>query len=188
MNLFKQLKPFVSLFVKYFILNDVVNRIPCHDLRLLYCKLMGAQIGKGSRYDLHCYLRGLEHLSIGNYSHINRGCLIDARGGISIGSSVSVSFGVNIISDSHDLQSPIFELKRGPIVIGDYAWIGPNSIILKNVHIGKGAVVAAGAVVTKDVPPYSVVGGVPAKIIGSRVKELSYRCMELKGLNRFRFQ
>lgn len=184
----KQLKHIAGMFVKYFMANDVVNHIPCHDLRLLYCKMLGAKIGKGSRYDLHCYIRGMENLSIGKYTHINRACYIDARGGVRIGNSVSISFKANIISDGHDPQSTTFELKRGKIVIDDYVWVGPNAVILKNVHIGEGAVVAAGAVVTKDVPPYTIVGGVPAKVIGTRVKGLHYKCMELKGLNRFRFQ
>lgn len=188
LTFFKQLKHFVGTFIKYFMVNDIINYIPCHDLRLLYCKILGAEIGRGSRYDLHCYLRELEKLKIGNYSHINRGCLIDARGGVTIGNSVSISFKVNIISGGHDPQSQTFENKRGHIVIDDYVWVGANATILKNVHIGEGAVVAAGAVVTKDVPPYTIVGGVPAKIIGNRTRGLHYKCLESHGLNRFRFQ
>lgn len=64
--------------------------------------------------------------------------------------------------------------KRGPINIGDRAWLGSHCVILDQVNIGEGAVVAAGAVVTKDVPPFAVVGGVPAKIIGERSKDLRY--------------
>lgn len=176
------------MLIKFLLYNDVVNHIPCHDLRNLYSKMLGAKIGEGSRYDLHCYLRGLENLVIGDWSHINRGCLIDARGGVKIGSSVSISFRASLISDGHDPQSPTMETKRGEIVIDNYVWIGPNTTILKNVHIGEGAVVAAGAVVTKDVPPYTIVGGIPAKEIGLRVHNLNYKCLYLKGLDRFRMQ
>lgn len=184
----RQIKHFGGMFIKYFMVNDIINHIPCHDLRLLYCKILGAKIGKGSRYDLHCYLRGFEELKIGNYSHINRGCLIDARGGVTIGNSVSISFKVNIISGGHDPQSKTFENKRGHIMIDDYVWVGANATILKNVHIGEGAVIAAGAVVTKDVPPYTIVGGIPAKVIGNRTRGLNYKCLDLHGLDRFRFQ
>ena len=86
-------------------------------------------------------------------------------------------------TDQHDYNDPDFKLKngkRGPIRIGDRAWIGPNVIILHSVTIGEGAVVAAGAVVTKDVPPYTLVGGVPAKVIGERNRRLRY---EFKGNN-----
>ncbi|MFK1641101.1 DapH/DapD/GlmU-related protein [Bacteroides fragilis] len=64
--------------------------------------------------------------------------------------------------------------KKKPVVIEDRVWIGPNAIILHSVTIGEGAVVAAGAVVTKDVPPFSIVGGIPAKVIGSRNSNLKY--------------
>lgn len=174
--------------IKFYIFNEIINKIPCHDLRLLYCKLLGAQIGKGSRYDLHCYLRDVKQLRIGNYTHINRGCIIAARGGISIGNSVSISFNVSLISDGHNPQSKTFKHESAPIIIDDYVWIGPNVTILKNTHIGEGAVIGANAVVTKDIPPYTIVGGVPAKIIGYRTKYLRYKCLDLKGIRRFRFQ
>ena len=63
-----------------------------------------------------------------------------------------------------------------PIVIDDYAWIGVGAIILQDVHIGKGAVVCAGAVVTKDVGDYEIVGGTPARKIGERTHSLDYYC------------
>lgn len=62
----------------------------------------------------------------------------------------------------------------GSVTIGNRAWIGPNVIILRNVTIGEGAVIAAGAVVSHDVPPYTLVGGVPAKVIGKRPTDLKY--------------
>ena len=64
-----------------------------------------------------------------------------------------------------------------PITIEDYVWIGVGAVILQNVHIGKGAVICAGAVVTKDVGDYEIVGGVPAKKIGERTEDLDYRCL-----------
>jgi acetyltransferase-like isoleucine patch superfamily enzyme len=75
----------------------------------------------------------------------------------------------------HDPQSPDFATVGGPVTIEDYAWVGCRVVILPGVCIGKGAVVAAGAVVTKDVPPYAIVGGVPARTIGERAPDLRYQ-------------
>lgn len=117
------------------------------------------------------------NLRIGNYTHINRGCTIDARGGITIGNNVSVSHGVTLLTGTHDYRSPHFRAAYLPITIDNYAWLGANCTILSNVHVGEGAVVAAGAVVTHDVDPYTIVGGVPAKKIGTRPRGLDYHCI-----------
>lgn len=74
----------------------------------------------------------------------------------------------------HDIDDPYFVGTEAPVHIGDYAWISSRATILPGVRIGNGAVVAAGAVVTKDVPDYTVVGGVPAKLIGVRNNQLKY--------------
>jgi acetyltransferase-like isoleucine patch superfamily enzyme len=102
---------------------------------------------------------------------------LDARANLTIGDSVSISHRVNIITGSHDYQKPDFPSNKKPIVIDDYVWIGVGATILSGVHIGKGAVVCAGAVVTHDVRPYTVVGGIPAHEIGVRNKDLNYRCV-----------
>ena len=75
----------------------------------------------------------------------------------------------------HDIDSPAFDVSGGTVVVEDYAYIGPRAIILPNVRIGYGAVVAAGAVVTQNVLPYAVVGGVPARFIRERPHDLDYR-------------
>ncbi|MDR0792472.1 MAG: acyltransferase, partial [Chitinophagaceae bacterium] len=101
-------------------------------------------------------------------------CFFDGRNGITIGNKVSISHKVTLITESHDTDSPTFDTIRGKIIIEDYAWIGVNATILQGITIGEGAVVAAGAVVTKPVAPYTVVGGVPAKKIKDRVQNLNY--------------
>lgn len=159
-----------------FILNDVVSYIPCHYLRILYCKLIGIKIGKSTTVNMHQYILEPSRLSIGNNTHINRGCILDARGFLSIGDSVSISYNVAIMTGSHDSMSPTFSGRHLPIFIEDYVWIGVGAKILNDVRIGRGAIVAAGSVVTKDVPPYSIVAGIPAKPIGERIKELDYKC------------
>lgn len=88
---------------------------------------------------------------------------------IRIGANAVVSEGAYICTASHDITSPVFELKTAPIEIGDMAWVCSRAIVLPGVKIGEGAVVAAGAVVTKDVEPWTIVGGNPAKEIGRRV-------------------
>jgi len=115
-------------------------------------------------------------VTIGHATHINRGVLLDGRGIVKIGNCVSISHRAAFVSAGHDTQSPTFGYRSAPITICDYAWIGVNATILKGVTIGEGAVVAAGAVVTKDVEPYTIVGGVPAKKIGERPRGLNYKC------------
>lgn len=96
--------------------------------------------------------------------YINNKATIDCFDSITIGNRVAISKGVTIRdSDNHSINGN--KRVSAPIIIGDNVWIGLNATILKGVHIGSGAVVAAGAVVTKDVPKNALVGGVPARII-----------------------
>ena len=105
---------------------------------------------------------------IGDYTWINRNCTLDIRGGLTIGANVSISPEVTILTVMHDIKDAGFATADGEVVIHDRAWIGTRAMILPNVTIGRGAVVAAGAVVTKDVPDMTVVAGVPAKPMGVR--------------------
>jgi acetyltransferase-like isoleucine patch superfamily enzyme len=113
-------------------------------------------------------------LVIDESSVIGHNVILDARKGLKIGKNVNISSEAMIWTLHHDYNSAEFAAVGGQTVIDDYAWICARSIILPGVHIGKGAVVAAGAVVHKDVPEYTVVGGVPAKHIANRTKDLSY--------------
>jgi len=94
---------------------------------------------------------------------------------LKIGNNVSIAGEVRIYTMEHDIDDPDFREIGGPVVIEDYTVIGTRVIILPGVRIGKGAVVASGAVVTKDVPEYTVVGGVPAEFIKERNRDLSYK-------------
>lgn len=166
----------LKAFCLEYCVNDILPHIPFWCVRRWFLRLLGARIGKGSFIMKKNYLLNPNRLSMGVYSHINRGCTIDARGNIIIGNSVSISHGVYIMTGSHDHQDFHFLGKFLPIVIDDYAWIGVGAIILQDVHIGKGAVVCAGAVVTKDVGDYEIVGGTPARKIGERTHSLDYYC------------
>ena len=163
-----------------YLLNSFVASVPFWCVRRFFLRVvMGKDgIGVGSVVNMHCFIWSPSRLRIGEYSHVNRGCTLDCRGSIVIGNSVSISHHVAIFTASHDLMSREFTYFDGKVTIEDYAWIGANCTILgaHGLTIGKGAVVAAGAVVTKDVPPFSIVAGVPAKVIGERNHNLSYKC------------
>jgi acetyltransferase-like isoleucine patch superfamily enzyme len=166
----------IHAFFVYYLMNHIISHIPSWHIRRLYYKLVRMKIGKHSTANMGLYLFAPKNIVIGEYTHINPGCFIDGRGGCTIGNNVSISHRVSIVTGSHDANSRFFAGKYKPIVISDYAWIGVNATILQDITIGKGAVVAAGAVVTKDVLPFTIVGGVPAKVIGQRNKDLDYHC------------
>jgi acetyltransferase-like isoleucine patch superfamily enzyme len=144
-------------------------------------KFLGIKISEQSRIDMGTYIRLIRNLKIGNHVHINQGSILLCDGGIEIGNYVSISHRVGLFTGTHDIQSCDFAYVRSKIKIDDYVWIGANAMVLsgkKGVTIGKGAVVCAGAVVTKDVEPFSVVAGIPAEIIGKRNENLN--CFPLK--------
>lgn len=161
----------------YYILNDIIAHIPIHSLRIFYFKRFGLKIEYKSYINMSSYILSPSKISIGHHTHINRGCLLDGRGWCFIGNNVSISFNVSLISGGHDIHSKTFNGMYYPIKIEDDVWIGANASILQNVTIGRGSVVASGSIVTKNVAPYTIVGGVPAKPIGKRPKDLDYVCI-----------
>ncbi len=119
------------------------------------------------------YLTHTYGLSFGRYFAVNTGAQIDARGGITIGTGVMIGPNAVIVSSDHDhLQTDRLiafqDHVMAPVFIEDDVWIGANVVICGGVRIGRGAVVAAGAVVTKDVSPMVIVGGVPARAFSTR--------------------
>jgi acetyltransferase-like isoleucine patch superfamily enzyme len=108
------------------------------------------------------------NISIGENTRINRGCMLDLRGGLSIGDDVSVSPEVAIVTASHGVNDPDFILEHAGVAIYDHVWIGTRAMILPGVTLGRGCVVAAGSVVTRDVDPLAIVAGVPARRVGER--------------------
>ena len=160
-----------------YLTNHLISHVPFYSLRhWWYRHILGVRLGRHSGIHLDCYIwffgpsrLGMDgYLTIGDYSRINRSCLLDARGPLRIGNNVSVSGEVAIITTQHRPEDPDFRVESRPVVIEDHAWIGMRAMIMPGVTVGRGAVVAAGSVVTKDVPPLTVVGGVPAKPIGDR--------------------
>ncbi|NDJ18737.1 acyltransferase [Myxacorys almedinensis A] len=121
-----------------------------------------------------CQIRDAHKITIGENSSIGDQCVLDGRSGLTIGNSVNLSTGAWIWTAQHDPNDPNFGGVGAPVVIEDYAWVSSRTTILPGVTIGRGAVVAAGAVVTQSVAPFEIVGGVPAKKIGDRNRNLSY--------------
>ena len=114
-------------------------------------------------------------LHIGKNSVINKHCVIDCRGGhIFIGDNVDIAQETNIWTLEHDVNGNNHDPKKDDVIIEHHVWIATRVTILPGVHIGYGAVVAAGAVVTKDVAPLTIVGGIPAKEIGKRNNPCEY--------------
>jgi acetyltransferase-like isoleucine patch superfamily enzyme len=155
--------------------NHIINHIPSYIIRhAWYRHILGWRIGPNVSILLgqHVQLTGLrtsgKKVSIGKGTIINWNCMLYTTGGIFIGENVSISAGVWLVTGTHDMNDPLFPATYKPIVIGDYVWIGMRATILPGVTLGEGAVVMAGAMVTRDVPPYAVVGGIPARVIRQR--------------------
>ncbi|MEO9894567.1 acyltransferase [Aurantibacter sp.] len=135
---------------------------------------MKFKIGNKNSIFLNCNFDSSSGLKLENNCVINAKCRFDTRGGISIGSNVSISEEVVLLTAYHDPNTSDFYGKINGIRIEDYVWIGTRAMILPGVTLQKGSLVAAGAVVTKSVPPFEIWGGVPAKKIGERNRELDY--------------
>lgn len=155
-----------------------IGEIHSHRIRkFFYIFIFNMNIGENCVIYDNCEIRKPSSITIGKGSIIGNNAILDGRAGITICKNVCLASNVSIWTFQHDYRDPLFRCTKehyGPVRIEDRAWIGPNTIILHDVIIGEGAVVAAGSVVTKNVPPYSVVAGIPAKVIGQRPKDICY--------------
>ena len=143
-------------------------------IRKLFFKILLKKIGKKGHIDYGVYLRYMNHIELGDNVWINRGSKLFASHWhkevkISIGNNVAIGPECVFFASGHDPSKLSLPDTAGSIVVGDNVWIGGRSTILQGVTIGEGAVVAAGSVVTKNVEPYPIVGGVPAKKIKDRI-------------------
>lgn len=158
-----------------YVSNHIVTRIPSHTLRLwFYRRCLRLEIESGSYIFLGAWIDTRGNFQMKRNSVINQGCRLDNRGGIFIGENVSVAAEACILTADHDLGASDNAGRVRPVIIEDFAFVGTRAMILPGVTIGKGAVVAAGAVVTRTVKPYSIVAGVPAREIGQRRQDLDY--------------
>ena len=159
-----------------YVTNHIIGQVPSRRLRLtFYRRALGFDIGSGTHIFMGARFDSRRGFRIGKNSIVNEDCRLDNRGGLTIGDCVSISAETVILTADHDVQSATFEGRNRPVEIGDYAFIGTRTTILPGVRIGRGAVVGAGSVVSRDVAAYEIVAGVPAKTIGQRNPNLDYQ-------------
>jgi putative colanic acid biosynthesis acetyltransferase WcaF len=158
-------------------LNHVVNRIPLVSVRMRAYAALGVSFDETS--SAHISL-GVEmwlgrRLSMGARSTIGQRCYVDARGGIRVDSDVSISREAAILTATHLPDDPQFLARVEPVHLEHHCWIGMRALVLPGVRVGEGAIVGAGALVSSDVEPYAIVGGVPARFLRRRSEDLPYK-------------
>lgn len=154
-----------------------IGSVPCHTYRKFALKhFFQMDICEDVLLYGGFEIRSPWNICLGKGTIIGHNAILDGRNGIIIGKNVNLSTGVWIWTDQHDLQDPDFadNDKGGTVVINDRAWISSRTIILPKIQVGEGAVLAAGAVAVKNLDPFTVYGGVPAKEIGKRNTNLRY--------------
>ncbi|OGG11291.1 hypothetical protein A2Z00_02300 [Candidatus Gottesmanbacteria bacterium RBG_13_45_10] len=190
----------MRFFIDFWVyLATLTGFIPSHTVRLfLYRHMFRIKIGRNSSIHWLARFNLPSGIEIGHNTIIGNDAFLDGRfyrtwvgsenkffqylrdfinpreRPLTIGNNVSIAGEVRMYTMQHDVDDPQFKEVGAPVVIDDYVVIGTRVTILPGVHIGKGAVIASGAVVTEDIPPYTVVGGVPAKFIRNRSKDLRY--------------
>jgi len=164
----------IGSFAAYFF-NGFIGKIPSQMIRNLYLRMYLSGFGRGTSVQSNCRFLNGRKLHLGQRDVINFGCLFDGRKyDIRIGDDVSIGPEASILTLGHDPQSPDFADRGGEVTIGNRVWIGYRALILPSVKIGEGAVVGACAVVTKDVEPFAIMAGNPARKIGERNRDLTY--------------
>lgn len=152
-----------------------IMALPIRKVREWYCRFFLNMVGSNVYFGKNLDIREPSMISIGDNVVINKRVLLDGRGGLIINSNVDIAQDVNIWTMQHDYNDENHSLVVGRGYIEEYVWLCSRSTILPGVKIGKGAVIASGAVVTKDVLPMEIVGGVPAHHIGVRNNSLKYK-------------
>lgn len=169
------LKPFVV--VSYETLMCLLFALPRYRLlnavKAAFLRLVGAEVGRRVVFYPGVWIAPGRTLRLGDDVDLAAGVLITTGGGVTIGDRTLVGYRAQLLSANHVVpagRGRIFDSghERKPVVIGADAWIGAAAIILPGVTVGEGAVVAAGSVVTRDVPPYTIVAGVPARVVRER--------------------
>ena len=160
----------------YLFVTEFVMFMPFWFIRWIWLKLCVKKLGKNCFVMRKVYMVNPRNITIGNNVILNKSVMLDGRGeGLIIGNNVDIAQETNIWTLEHNVDDENHGVISSKVVIDDYVWIASRVTILPGVHIGRGAVVASGAVVVKDVPPMTIVGGVPAKVIGIRHNSLTYK-------------
>lgn len=165
------------LVVTYELIQSMIFILPRYKIfnyfKKAFLKLNGADIGKNPNFYPGVFIFPAKKFKVGDNVNFAKNVIIATPGGVTIGDRTMLGFGCQLISGNHAIpegRGKIYDAGyvRKPINIGADCWLGANSIVLAGVSIGEGAIVAAGSVVNKDVPSFSIVGGVPAKLIKYR--------------------
>lgn len=156
-----------------------ISTFPSNHIRKWLYKGLGMKMGRNVTIHFKTEVRCPERLTLGDGTIIGDNAILDARRGLTMGRNVNLSSNVSIYTLQHDHRDPFFNCPpeskvKFSVEIDDRAWLGCNVIVLPGVHIGEGAVCCAGCVVTKDVEPYAVVAGIPARKVGERPRHLKY--------------
>lgn len=159
----------------FLLIQEFVMFMPCWPLRWKFLKFSIRHLGKGCFIMRKVNVVNPSNISIGNHVVINKTVMLDGRSAeLIIGDNVDIAQETNIWTLEHDVNDDDHRIVPGQVIIEDHVWIASRVTILPGVHIGRGAVIASGSVVTKDVPSMAIMGGVPAKIIGQRRNSLTY--------------
>lgn len=156
------------------ILNFSYTLLPFFFLRKFLLRLIGIKIGKRSYIHRGVKFFHFGKIIIGDNTTVNFNCYLDNRTGIFIGNNVGIAHNTKIYTLGHDINDSKFSAIGAKVRINDHVFIFSNCLIMPGVTIGEGAIVLAGSVVTKNVDPYTVVGGNPAKYIKNRPREINY--------------
>ncbi len=157
----------------------ILGHVPSRRLRHAVYRAMGLTLGDGAVIYRGLELRDPGRVRIGEGSVIGFDAVLDGRFGITIGRHVNLSSQVAIWTMQHDHRDPAFRARGAPVSIGDRAWLSFRVTLLPGVSVGEGAVVAAGAIVTRDVEAYTIVAGVPARVVGQRSpRELNFTLVD----------
>lgn len=154
--------------IRWLLSTRLIPSIPSQHIRNWSLQKMGVKMNMNVKFYSGFSIRNPENLVIEEGVSIGPKVLLDARCGLTIRKNAVIAYDAIIWTLNHDYNNVNFCGKGAPVEIGAYAWVCSRAIILPGVTIGEGAVVASGAIVTKDVAPYTVVGGIPAKKIGNR--------------------
>ena len=170
----KKIKIFIYSFSLY-LLNHFITYLPSHSIRIFAMKLYGVKVGRSNFLRMYLKFLNPKNIRLGNNNSINQKVMFDGSGGkVIIGNNVDVGYETNIWTLEHDPDSDTHDTVPGDVIIEDYVWIASRVTILPGVKIEKGAVVASGSIVTKNVASMTIVAGVPAKVIGYRKSGLKY--------------
>lgn len=174
----KSLKSFIKGLRSY-LFNAILSKIPFNGIRR-FCLRFYAEVGRKTYIGPNLRILNQKfkrnQIEIGNNCIINPDCLLDGRQGrIIIKDNVDIARGTWIFTLEHDPHSDFHTTRKGDVIIEDYVWIASRVTVLPGVTLGRGCVIASGAVVTKDIPANAIAGGIPAKVIGERRSNLLYK-------------